>query len=88
MDKSSSICTSTRRVHASSNSTPLIFGMMSTITGGVPMRKKLSGSAKSFAQAVDWCSKLCERGIYGFAVFRIGANQNVQIFGSTRLGMK
>jgi hypothetical protein len=29
------------------------------------------------AQAFDWSSKLCERGIYGFAVFSISANQNV-----------
>jgi hypothetical protein len=40
------------------------------------------------AQAFDWSSKFCERGIYGFAVFSISANQNVQIFGSTGLGMK
>jgi hypothetical protein len=40
------------------------------------------------AQAIDWCSKLCERGIYGFPVFSVGANQNIQIFGSARLSMK
>ena len=45
----SSIDTFTRLCHASSNLTPLILGKISTIKGGAPIRKKLSGSVKSFA---------------------------------------
>jgi hypothetical protein len=38
-----------RLSQAAAKSTPVILGSMSTITGGVPMRKKLFGSVKSFA---------------------------------------
>jgi hypothetical protein len=55
--------------------------MMSTITGGVPMRRKLSGSAKSFALKPSI-------GAPNLASAAYTPNQNVQIFGSTRLGMK
>jgi hypothetical protein len=40
-----------------------------------------------WAQAFDWCSELSERRIYAFAVFSVGANQNVQIFGRSRLSV-
>ena len=40
------------------------------------------------AQSFNRCSELRKRGIHGFAVFSVCANQNIQIFGRAWLRMK
>ena len=79
--------TDTIRRHATS-SAMLIFGMISIITGGVPIGKKLSGSAKSLTFNPSIGAPNFASGEHSFAVFSVCANQNTQIFGRTWLRMK